>query len=116
MQSEQVCKRGIRRRWFVRQSIVLCEGRGEASSVHGVERPVAHTRNHLPALVEVGEAVIEKFATTAGSSPLRSPRSPRPSASATREARRRAATCQRCRDESECQASLPEVNRFSGSK
>lgn len=26
--------------------------------MHGIERPVAHARNHLPALVEVGKAVV----------------------------------------------------------
>ena len=36
---------------------VLREGRGGARVVHGVERPVAHARDGLPALGEVGEAV-----------------------------------------------------------
>ena len=27
--------------------------------MHGIERPVAHARNHLPALVEMGKAVGE---------------------------------------------------------
>lgn len=36
---------------------VLREGRGWSRAMHGVERPVAHARDGLPALGEVGEAV-----------------------------------------------------------
>ena len=36
---------------------VLREGRGGARAMHGLERPVAHARDGLPALGEVGEAV-----------------------------------------------------------
>ena len=36
---------------------VLREGRGETRAMHGVERPIAHARDGLPALGEVGEAV-----------------------------------------------------------
>ena len=36
---------------------VLREGRGWSRAMHGVERPGAHARNHLPALGEVGEGV-----------------------------------------------------------
>ena len=36
---------------------VLREGRGGARAVHGLERPIAHARDGLPALGEVGETV-----------------------------------------------------------
>ena len=36
---------------------VLHEGRGRPRAVHGVERPVAYTRDGLPALGEVGKDV-----------------------------------------------------------
>ena len=36
---------------------VLCEGRGGARAVHGLERPAAHAGNHMPAMGEVGETV-----------------------------------------------------------
>ena len=40
-------------------SAILREGRGETGSMHGVERPVSDSRNHLSTLVKVGEAVID---------------------------------------------------------
>lgn len=40
---------------------VLCEGRGGARAVHGLERPVTHARDRLSALGEVGEVVKEAF-------------------------------------------------------
>lgn len=36
---------------------VLREGRGGARAVHGLERSVAHARDRLPSLDEMGEAV-----------------------------------------------------------
>lgn len=40
---------------------VLCEGRGGARSVHGLERPGAHARDSLPALGEVGKVVVSEI-------------------------------------------------------
>ena len=48
---------GGARRGAARLPAVLREGRGGARAMHGLERPVAHARDGLPALGEVGEAV-----------------------------------------------------------
>ena len=45
---------------YVKLTTILCEGRGATCALHGLERPGAHTRDHLPTLGEVGKAVGER--------------------------------------------------------
>ena len=47
-------------RGAARLPALLREGRGGARAVHGPERPIAHARDGLPALGEVGKAVVGK--------------------------------------------------------